>query len=78
MVTPYFTYLFSCYTLFNCIKKIVQSHGYVGQLGLVEQSNSSNCLVLIPHRQLGNFWINGETLLPKCLCFISLRVPIFG
>ena len=33
----------------------MQSFGYVGLSGLPLQSSSSNCLVLIRHRQLDNF-----------------------
>ena len=52
MAAPYFTYFI--YTLFCCIKKIVESCGYVKPSGLVVQNNSSNSLVLILHRQFGN------------------------
>ena len=49
-----FFHLFSLYTLFCRVKKIVQCCcGYVGLSGLVLQSNISNCLGLILHRQLG-------------------------
>ena len=41
-------------TWFGCIKKIGQSC-ICWAVGPALQSNSSNCLVLIPHRQLGNF-----------------------
>ena len=41
------------------------SEEYVGLLGLALQSNSCNSLVLIPHRQLGNFLLNaGESYGP--------------
>ena len=43
------------FTLLSCMKKIVQSCEYVGLSGLALQRNSSNCLVLIPHKQVGNF-----------------------
>ena len=39
-------------TLFSSTRKIVQSCGYIGFLGLAVQSNSSNCLVLIRRTQL--------------------------
>ena len=42
------------FTLFHCMKKIVQSCKYVGLLGPALQSSGSTCLVLILHRQLGN------------------------
>ena len=40
------SYWFSLYTLFSCLKNIVQSCGYVGLLGLILQSSSLNCLTL--------------------------------
>ena len=43
------------FTLFNCIKKIVQFCKYVGLSDLAIQSNSFSCLVLLSHRELGNF-----------------------
>ena len=42
--------LFHLSTFSSCIKKIVQSYGYVGLVGLAFQSNGSNCLVLTPYR----------------------------
>ena len=54
-LSSYFTYLFSSYTLYSFIKKTVQSYGFVGLSGLAIHSNSSNCLVLILHTQLGDF-----------------------
>ena len=53
VAVPHF--LISLFTWFNCMEKIVQSSVYVGLSGLaLQQSNSSNCLVLIPHRQVAN------------------------
>ena len=47
-------FYFKLFTQFNCIKKIRQSCE-CWAVGPALQSNISNCLVLIPHRQLGNF-----------------------
>ena len=47
---PFFILLL--FTLFSCVKKIGESCGYVGLLSLTFQRNSSNCLALVPHRQL--------------------------
>ena len=44
-------------TWFSCIKKIGQSC-ICWAVGSALQSNSSSCLVLIPHRQFGNFVLN--------------------
>ena len=52
MAAPYFTDLFSIYTLFSCIKEIVQ--------GLAVHYNISKCFMLIPRKELGN-------LLRKCV-----------
>ena len=41
---------------FCCIKKIGESY-ICWAVGPALQSNSSSCLVLIPHRQLGNFFM---------------------
>ena len=64
MAASYFTYLFSLYTLFSCIKKVVQFCRYVGLVGIVLLSNGSNCLVLIPHKHLRNLgsmgWIGAK------------------
>ena len=46
--------IFHLDTLFSCVKMIVQPGRYVGLSDIALQSTSSNCLVLILHRQLGN------------------------
>ena len=56
MAGPYFAYfILILYTWFSCVK-IIQSCN-VGLSGLALKSNNSNCLVLVPHRQLGNYRI---------------------
>ena len=46
---PYFTNLFSLYTLFSCIREIVQYCGYAGLIALpsVEKIAASSILIYI-------------------------------
>ena len=55
MAACHFTPVLSLHTLFSCIMNIVQLCRYVRLSCLALQSDSSNCLVLIMHRQLGNY-----------------------
>ena len=65
MVAAPYCLNFHLFTLFSCIKKIVQSCGHVALSYLALQNNSFDCLVLIPHRQLGNLYIKKQKTVMK-------------
>ena len=60
------------------MKEILQSCGYVGLLGLDLQSNKSNCLVLILHRQLGNYITLRTKTTAKFEFFMNCRKNFIG
>ena len=48
-------FIFKFKYIVQLVKKILQSCGYVGLSGLALQYDSSNCLMLIPHKNLRNY-----------------------